>query len=116
MGKLGSRLLFFEMPSDEQTNEELVEDLTGGESYRDRVERASEVVDEFLEALWQETGGVRGIAWDRRADPKELMERIAGYAKALARMRGTISVWREGSGADGRTTSRPRSSRGRSAR
>ena len=30
MGKLGSRLLFFEMPSDEQTNDELVSGLAGG--------------------------------------------------------------------------------------
>jgi hypothetical protein len=100
MGRLGSRLLFLEMPNDEQSAAQLVADVAGGDSYKDRVERCAEVVAEFLDALWRETGRVRGVAWDRAADPEPLMLRLAGYAKALARVRGTISVWREGSGDD----------------
>ena len=49
MGKLGSRLLFFEMPSDEQRTQTSSSDLAGGESYRDRVERCRGAVAEFLE-------------------------------------------------------------------
>jgi hypothetical protein len=100
MGKLGSRLLFLEMPDDEASAEELVNDIAGGEAYRDRVERCAAAVADFLDVLWQETGGVRGVTWDRASDPKEVMLRIAEYAKTLARLRGTISVWREGSGDD----------------
>jgi hypothetical protein len=100
MGKLGSRLLFLEMPNDEESAEQLVSDVAGGESYRDRVTRCAEAVADFLDVLWMETGGVRAVNWERGADPHELMVRLAGYAKALAVLRGTISVWREGSGDD----------------
>jgi hypothetical protein len=98
MGKLGSRLLFHEMPDGDESAEQLVSDVAGGEAYRDRVARCAEAVADFLDALWEETGGVRGVLWDRSADEHDLMLRVAGYAKVLARLRGTISVWREGSG------------------
>jgi putative DNA primase/helicase len=98
MGKLGSRLLFFEMPNGEESAEQLVSDVAGGESYKDRVARCAEAVADFLDALWQETGGVRGVTWNRAGDPQDVMLRIADYAKVLAQLRGTISVWREGSG------------------
>jgi hypothetical protein len=98
MGKLGSRLLFIEMPNDEESAEQLVSDVAGGDSYRDRVARCAEAITDFLDVLWRETGGVRAVEWDRSGDPDEVMLRLAGYAKALAGLRGTISVWREGSG------------------
>jgi len=100
MGKLGSRFLFFEMPNGEHSDAELVYDVAGGESYRDRVDVCWDVVACFLENLWMDTGGVRGVKWDRSNDPTPVMLRIAAYAKVLARLRGTISVWREGSGDD----------------
>jgi hypothetical protein len=98
MGKLGSRFLFIEMPAEEQTDAELVRGAAGGVSYRDRVELCREAVADFLEALWAETGGIRGVTWKRDVDPQEVMLRIAAFAKVLARLRGTISIWREGSG------------------
>jgi hypothetical protein len=100
MGKLGSRLLFLEMPNGEHTAKQLVNN-PGGVSYKDRVERCAVVVADFLDALWDDTGGIRGVKWDRAADANsgELMERIGEYG-ALAKLRGTISVWREGAGDD----------------
>jgi hypothetical protein len=98
MGKLGSRFLFIEMPADEQSDAELVRGAAGGVSYRDRIRLCQETVADFLEALWTETGGVRSVAWRRHADPEPVMLRIAAFAKVLARLRGTISIWREGSG------------------
>jgi hypothetical protein len=98
MGKLGSRFLFIEMPAEEQSDAELVRGAAGGISYRERVEVCQEAVTDFLDALWAETGGVRGVAWRREADPKDVMLRIAAFSKVLARLRGTISIWREGSG------------------
>jgi hypothetical protein len=100
MGKLGSRLLFLEMPNDEQRDEQLVSDVAGGVSYRDRVARCAEAVADFLDVLWVESGGVRAVDWNRADDPNDLMLKVAKYAKALAALRGTISVWREGSGDD----------------
>jgi hypothetical protein len=97
MGKLGSRFLFVEMPAGEQSDAELVRGAAGGVSYRDRVDICREAVADFLEALWAETGGIRGVTWKRDVDPKDVMLRIAAFAKVLARLRGTISIWREGS-------------------
>jgi hypothetical protein len=98
MGKLGSRFLFIEMPAEEQSDAELVRGAAGGISYKDRVELCREAVAGFLDDLWSVTGGVRGVAWDRAADPGPVMLKIAQFAKVLARLRGTISIWREGSG------------------
>jgi hypothetical protein len=100
MGKLGSRFLFIEMPAEEQSDAELVRGAAGGISYRDRVDLCREAVADFLEALWMETGGVRGVTWKRGADPEDVLLRIARFAKVLACLRGTISIWREGSGED----------------
>jgi hypothetical protein len=100
MGKLGSRLLFHEMPDDEEEAEELVEGVTGKLAYPERVARCADAVAAFLDVLWQERGGVRGVCWDRASDPRDVLLRIADYAKVLARLRGTISIWREGSGDD----------------
>jgi hypothetical protein len=98
MGKLGSRLLFIEMPDAEQSAKQLVEDVARGEAYKERVERCAVAVAELLDALWIEADGVRGVSWNRAKDDQGLMLRLAGYAQALARLRGTVSVWREGSG------------------
>jgi hypothetical protein len=86
------------MPNGEQSDAELVRDVAGGSSYRERVDACREEVACFLETLWADSGSVRGIEWDRVADPQPVMLRIASFAKVLARLRGTISVWREGSG------------------
>jgi hypothetical protein len=88
------------MPDEEHSDEELVNDVAGGSSYRDRVQKCSEAVADFLDALWNETGGVRAVTWNRQDDPRDVMLRIAAYAKVLAKLRGTISIWREGSGDD----------------
>ena len=98
MGKLGSRFLFIEMPSGEQSAVDLVRDAAGGISYKERVVLCREAVADFLEDLWLNEGGVRGVDWKRGADPEPVMNRIAEFAKVLARLRGTINVWREGSG------------------
>jgi hypothetical protein len=100
MGKLGSRFLFFEMRSQEPSDADLVRDVAQGDSYRDRVETCRSAVTDFLNTLWTEAGGVRGVTWNRARDPEEVMLRIAAFSKVLAKLRGTISVWREGSGDD----------------
>lgn len=100
MGKLGSRFLFIEMPSEEQSDADLVRGAAGGISYRDRVALCRDAVTDFLDDLWRDAGGVRGVSWKRDADPSEVMLRIAAFAKVLARLRGVMSIWREGSGDD----------------
>jgi hypothetical protein len=98
MGTLGSRFLSIEMPSIEQSDDELAAAVTGGLAYRDRLGLCREAVAAFLDRTWADSGGVRGVTWRRDADPQQILRRIAAYAKVLAKLRGTISVWREGSG------------------
>ena len=107
MGKLGSRFLFIEMPSDEQTRRRACarrcrrRSRTGiGSS------SASEAVADFLDDLWRDTGGVRGVTWKRDADPEEVMLRIAAFAKVLARLRGTSRSGARARATTSRTTSR----------
>jgi hypothetical protein len=100
MSTLGSRFLFFEMPAGDVSAEELVRGATDAVSFKERVDRCAQAYADFLEQLWGETGGVRSVVWKRDADPKPVMLVIADYASVLAKLRGTISVWREGSGDD----------------
>jgi hypothetical protein len=100
MGKLGSRLLFLEMPNNEHTSKQLVADIAAETAYIDRVAGCARTVSSFLDVLWEETGGARGVVWGRADDPSRVMLRIADYAKLLACLRGIIAVWREGSGDD----------------
>ena len=46
---------------EEHSDAELVRDVAGGSSYKERVEICREAVADFLELLWMETGGVRGV-------------------------------------------------------
>lgn len=100
MGKLGSRFLFIAMPKNGKSDDDLADGATGDSSYRDRLDECREAVANFLQALHEEHGGVRGVTWDRASDPRDVVLRIAAYAQLLAPLRGTISVWREGSGDD----------------
>jgi hypothetical protein len=100
MSTLGSRFLFFEMPAQDQSAEDLVHGVTDLVSFKERVDLCAEAFADFLERLWLETGGVRSVTWKRDADPKPVLLEIAAYAAVLARLRGTLSVWREGSGDD----------------
>jgi hypothetical protein len=98
MGKLGSRFLFLAMPDEELSDEELVRDVATSDSYRERLEVCRQSIAAFMEHLWSANGGVRGVNWPRQNDPHDLVSQIAAYAKLLSRLRGTISIWREGSG------------------
>lgn len=97
MGKLGSRMLFIAMPDGDLADDDLVNGVVGESPYIQRVEACKAAVSDFLEQLWTTAGGVRGIEWNRSADPRPVVTTIAQYAKLLARGRGVIRVWREGS-------------------
>ena len=96
MAQLGSRLFFFGMPEAPVTKAELVSSITGEISYRDRVAACHEVVKESLRRRLDEYGGVRGVTWNRGADPeKRVVDAIVAYAQLVARLRGVVSVWQE---------------------
>jgi len=95
MAQLGSRLFFFEMPETPITRKDLVKGITGEVSYRDRVVACHEVVKQYLRQCLDERGGVRGVKWDRGADPGQVVSAIAAHAQLVARLRGVVSVWQE---------------------
>jgi hypothetical protein len=98
MGQLGSRFLFVDMPEQERSSSELAEALTAAESYRDKRNLCRASVADFLNWLFDERGGTRGIARDRANDPVKLVERIADYAKLLAHLRAHVATWKDDSG------------------
>ena len=88
MGKLGSRLVFFDMGEGPDTPEEVAKNLKG-KPYRDRIEDCRKVVHDFMDSLWTTNGGYGGVHWDADDDPTLLLE-IAKMASAVAKWRGVI--------------------------
>jgi hypothetical protein len=86
MEQLGSRLFFYEVPSEPVTVDQLVA-ASEGESYRDRLERCKKLVHWFLTCLFDAYRGVRGVVWETLPDDRVLREAIARWAKVLSAMR-----------------------------
>jgi hypothetical protein len=87
MAQLGSRLFFFQMDDRaEPTAEDLVA-LDEERPYLERLESCRVAVGQFLTDLFVLNGGVRGVAWDTKADPKPVRHRVAQLAKLLVLMR-----------------------------
>jgi hypothetical protein len=97
MGKLGSRWLFYKLKNTEngeQKRNGLIDNLTGEKSYKERAEECRKAVHSFLKLLWRDSGGVRGIKWDRNQD-KELVNPLIRTAQLVTNVRSVVSVWRE---------------------
>lgn len=92
MGNLGSRLFFLCMNSRDKSENELADQLTSG-SYKKKEKSCRKVTREFLLTLWNKYPD--GVKWDRKAENKEYLLIIARAAKLLARLRGTINVWKD---------------------
>ncbi len=87
MAQLGSRLFFFRIDQKaDATGADLVQEVREM-SYKERVERCQKAVHAFLDHLVQACGGVRGVKWDRQADPRPVLEQIVKLARLLAAMR-----------------------------
>ncbi|MCJ7459874.1 MAG: hypothetical protein MUP17_12940 [candidate division Zixibacteria bacterium] len=98
MGKFGSRLLFLTVNDDSSNGSRInkvMAGLTDIQSYKLKAQRCKQVVSDFLEFLWRNTGGVRKIQWDRAKDNQSLIEVIAKLSNLVAIARSTVSVWRE---------------------
>jgi CRP-like cAMP-binding protein len=81
------------MPKDDTTVEDLADMLAGDYEYPDMVKECQQATARFLIALENET--LEPVKWDRKGDPEDVRITIARYAKLLARLRGTVPVWRE---------------------
>lgn len=90
LARLGSRWLFYNMPSSVLSDEELIGGVTAPRSYRERVEECRQVVRLFLNQLFKKLGGVRAVEW-QRAESKQLRI-IARLARLLAHCRGDVGI------------------------
>ncbi len=103
MQQLGSRLMFFDMGEAETPVHEIVTNLIGPKTYKDKLAACREAVGGFLLALFRahaQKGQERpfGVEWSRARDPHSVVTEIAKLAQVVARARGVISVWENQSG------------------
>ena len=87
MAQLGSRLFFLVM---DQEMEVTVEDLMNSVDdvpYKDRLVLVQKVLHPYLTDVFSRFGGVRGVEWDSKADPRPVREWLARLATVLAAMR-----------------------------
>ncbi|RDZ35084.1 MULTISPECIES: hypothetical protein [unclassified Haloferax] len=88
MGNVGQRLLFVEWPEEDYEDGWLTSVVDGGE--RQPIERGREVVQQFLNDLWEYHGGSSSVAWDDER-PNEVMEVIEYLAKVVIYARASIT-------------------------
>jgi len=91
MGNMGSRLLFWPMPDENPTLDDLIRD---GLSYRDRVKECRKVVHRFLSHLFgsEPEKAIRSVVWN--GEPKELKGYIALLARLLVALRSKEKAFR----------------------
>jgi hypothetical protein len=87
MAQLGSRLFFLVMDTEVEVTEDDLLAATEGLPYGDRLKASRKSVHEFLTALQEDCGGVRGVPWDSHADPEPVSRWIARLARLLVAIR-----------------------------
>lgn len=88
MAQLGSRLFFLVMDAvADPTEEELIRAIKQEVPYEEGRKQCQEAVGRFLEFLFTQNKGVRGVAWEPEKNSHEVSETIARCAMLLARMR-----------------------------
>jgi hypothetical protein len=92
MGNFGSRLLFVGINSKEKNEDMLAAQLTNT-TIRNKEKQCKKATTSFLKTLWAQFPD--GINWQSIHEPKEAMRIIARTAKLLARLRGTVNVWKD---------------------
>lgn len=92
MGNLGSRLFFLNVRSRDKTEEELARQLKQT-PYKEKEKRCRVATKNFLHTLWHQYP--EGVDWDKEKDDDNLLNIIARHAMLLAKLRGTINLWRE---------------------
>ncbi len=92
MGSLGSRLFFLNMGARDKSEDELADQITTL-SHKEKEEICRSATKNFLHTLWHKYPD--GVNWDRQQDNREYIKIITRCAKLLAKLRGTIVVWKE---------------------
>ena len=93
MAQLGSRLFFLMLDAvAEPTVDELVASLSQPATYREGLVKCREVVHQYLEGLFAQHSGVRGVQWTSEQNPSEVVRGISQCASVLAVMRTPYEV------------------------
>ena len=92
MGNLGARLFFLNMNSKDKSESELANQLIGN-SYKIKEKKCKKVTKDFLYGIWNKYAN--GIDWDKSKEDIENLKIIARCAKLLAKLRGTINIWKD---------------------
>ncbi len=95
MGHMGSRMLFWPMPDDRPTQEELMA-AQEGPSYKDRLSTCKNAVHAFLTSFLGAHGPspIRSVRWDVSLDPEPVRALIAQLAMLLAAARSKEKAFR----------------------
>lgn len=89
MNQLGSRLFFLVLETEGAEDEQsLLAELAGPTAYAFRRDECREVVSGFIRHLFQSSGGVRGVRWERSLDNNEAHKWIVRAGRLLAKTRG----------------------------
>ncbi|MHC4278014.1 MAG: hypothetical protein ACYSTI_11940 [Planctomycetota bacterium] len=91
MGNMGSRLLFWPMPEENLTPNEIVR-ANEGTPYRERVEECRKVVHSFLSHMFGSEEAIRSVVW--KEETKELKGYIACLASLLSALRSKEAAFR----------------------
>jgi len=88
MAQLGSRLVFLVLDAREETTlKDLVDANKGDVPYCEGVIECQKVVHQFVEQLFVQHGGVRGMKWTSAENREQVLESIARCAVLVATMR-----------------------------
>jgi len=88
MAQLGSRLFFLMLDAvAEPTVEELALALSQPVTYPESLNKCREVVHRYLDGLFTQHHGIRGVQWNNEQNPPEVVTGISQCASLLALMR-----------------------------
>lgn len=90
LARLGSRWLFFNIPDEGPSDEQVVESVVNPRSYSERVEDCRKSVSLFLNQLFKKQGGVRAVEWKRKE--KKQLQIIVRLARLLSHCRGDVGI------------------------
>jgi hypothetical protein len=95
MSRVGSRLLFLQMPNTHRSFNDIMKCFKDDMTYTDKRKECQKVISEYLTNLWKEKGGFGSVGWNDKDLPEEELRMIVKLATLLSMLRGVIPNRRE---------------------
>jgi len=89
MEKLGQRWLFFNMPKNEKGEDELIDEIIGSQTYKDKIKECHKAVNNYLQTLFHKHK-VGTIKWERKETAQ--VKIIVKLAQLLAKLRAYVLI------------------------